>query len=221
LEKKLSGLNLAVGLDAGSAGFKNRKMFKTGKYFGLDINLPALKKGLEKYNSADTFGILGDLVKLDFLPANSVDVVVSTNTLYSLPLEKRIMAIRQLCRLTVPLGYLFCQLSVDEELDEALKVFEKNFKNIKKVYFKNPLSLAYESIFEKNGFLGSHPLAGTRPFLLFAWLISRLEYLTGDFRSLNKQVFIICTGKNNSGGKNDFDLSKIPKIEDRLYNALD
>lgn len=220
LEKKLSKLNLAVGLDAASAGFKNRQMFKTSKYFGLDIDLPALKKGLEKYNFSNTFGILCDLEKLDLLPGDSVDVLVSTNTLYCLPLEKRIKAIKHFCRLTASSGYLFCQLSVDEELDEALEVFGKNFENVKKTYFKNPLSRVYELIFEKNGFLGSHPIAGTKPFLLFAWLISRLEYLTCGSRGLNKQVFIICTNKNNSSNKNDFNLSQVPKIENRLYNAL-
>lgn len=221
LEKKLSRLNLAIGLDAACADFKNRRLFKTDKYFGLDINSSALKKGLRIYNSANTFGILCDLEKLDLLPADSVDVIVSTNTLYFLPMEKRIKAIQHLFRLTAPSGYLFCQLPVDEELGEVLEILEKKFKNVKKVYFRNPLSRAYESIFKKNGIFGSHPIMEARPFRFFAWLISLSEYLTSGFSSLNEQVFIVCSDKNSGGERNDFNLSKIAKIEDRLYSVLD
>jgi len=220
LEKKLSKITAGIGLDAASAGFKNRRMFKTEKYYGLDIDLTALEKGLQKYSSSNTFGVSCDLERLDLLPENSVDILVSTNTLYCLTLDKRVKAIQHICRLASPSGYLFCQLSVDEELGEALKIFEENFKDIKKIYYGNYVGRAYESFFKRRGAPGLHPLASARPFRLLAWLISRFEYLTCRFRKINKHVLVICSGKKDQGNANKFDLSNLPLIQDRLYNAL-
>src|SRR3989338_6326754 len=79
LERQLRNTAGDIGVDAGAADLKNRKMFKTQKYFGLDIDLDGLRKGVQKHSDGATFGILADLTKLDALPDNSVDVVVTTN----------------------------------------------------------------------------------------------------------------------------------------------
>lgn len=220
LESKLSRFTSGVALDAGSNKFKNIRFFKTDKYFGLDINLSALQSGLARYRRPDTFGIFADLEKLDALPENSVDIIVSTYTLYSLPREKRMIAIEQLCRLISPDGHFFCELTIDNELGEAREILQKNFKKLKIIYFKNIFSQIYESIFEKDGYLGSHPIAGLRPMRLFAWLLSRLEYLTWSFPGLNRHVLIICSEKKRPSIKNEFNLLGIKKIEDRLYSLL-
>jgi len=38
LEKELKTITCGIGLDAASAHFKNRRMFKTDQYYGLDID---------------------------------------------------------------------------------------------------------------------------------------------------------------------------------------
>jgi len=151
------------------------------------------------------------------LPENSVDVLVSTNTLYSLVLENRIRAITGLCRLAAPNGWFFCELSLDNEFQPALILIKKYFKKIKVIYYKNIFSRFYEGIFEKNGYLGSHPIAGLKIFRLLAWLISRLEYLTNRFPNLNKEVIIIAQEKNNQTKKNDFNLDNLPLIDQKIY----
>src|SRR3989344_1329674 len=182
LEKRLSLLDGEVGLDAASADFKNRRMFKTKKYFGLDINLVSLKEGLAKYQTDEvTFGLCGNLVNLAALPVDSVDVIVSTNTLYRLSADQRMVAINNLIKLTAPNGYFFCELSIDPSLAQIIGLFKSNFKNVRIIYYKNIFSLAYEKIFEKDGYLGSHPIAGRKPFRLLAWLISRVEFVTQFF----------------------------------------
>jgi hypothetical protein len=220
LKKELAKINFSIGLDAASAGFKNRWMFKTKKYYGLDIDLSALKKGLEKYASSNVFGILCDLREMDLLPEDSVDVLLSSNTIAHLSPEEKIKTVQRFCNLTTASGYLFCQMLINKEANQIFYIFENNFNNVKKIYYGNPLSRAYESIFEKDGYLGSHPIAGTRPFLLLSWLISRLEYLTCRFEKINKQMLVICSDKKDKKNVNRFDLSKMPLIQDRLYNAL-
>lgn len=216
LEKNLKQIKHGIGIDAGSASMKNRRMFKTDVYYGIDIDLAGLQKGLKIYDSKNTFGILADLTNLKPLPLNSADVVVSTNTLYCLPIEKRIDAIKNLCGLTSPKGRLMCQLPNDAHFKKIMDIFHNNFQKVKIIYFRNYFSRFYEWIFAKEGFLGSHPVAGLKPFRLLAWLISRLEYLTCFFVFPNTQIFIIAC-KKKEGQKNEFKISE-KNLENRIYN---
>jgi len=220
LEKRLKKITHGVGLDAASASFKNRRMFKTDFYYGLDNNLSLLQKGVKQNKLDNILGIYGDLTNLDLLPNNSIDVVVSTNTLHCLPPDKRIIAIDSLCRLVSPAGYFFCGLPIDKDLEKTMAIIKARFNNIKIIYYCSIFSRFYEWIFEKDGYLGSHPIAGLKLFRLFAWLISRLEYLTCHFKFLNKHSFIICTNKKDSNKKNAFKLSHLSLVEERIYNLM-
>lgn len=219
LEKELKKITGPVGIDAAAQNMKNRRLFKTEKYFGIDINLPFLKKGVEMRDATTTFGILADLAKLDKLPEGSADVIVSTNTLYILKGESRKAAITHLCRLTAPQGTLICDSAIGEELDELISVVQKNFLDIKIIYFDSIFSRAYEKIFEKNGYLGSHPIAGTKAFLLLSWFISRLEFITRFFKGLNGYSLIICKEKI-SKNRHPFTVAGWPLIDKNIYNLL-
>lgn len=220
LESKLKKFRSGVGIDAGSANFKNRRFFKTDKYFGLDIDEQALKNGLEKYPNDNTNAILADLAHLEKLPSNSVDLIVSSNTLYALSVDLRLKAIENLALILAPNGQLFCELVLDKDFPKALKIIKSRFNHVKVVYYKNIFSRAYEGIFEKDGYLGSHPIAGLKPFRLLAWIVSRLEYLTLKFSFLNKHVIIIAHDKKEKVQKNQFDLSHTNLKTDRLFNIL-
>ncbi|PIS05291.1 MAG: hypothetical protein COT81_01895 [Candidatus Buchananbacteria bacterium CG10_big_fil_rev_8_21_14_0_10_42_9] len=220
LEKELKKFTYGVGIDAASANFKNRKMFKTDRYYGIDSDLAALKNGVEKYNSGNTFGIYADMKKLDALPSGSAEVVVSTNSLDHLPGQDKIVAIEHLCRITAKPGELLFQLSMDNLFPDAIKMAQKYFSNVKIVYYKNLASRLYESIFERKGDLGSHPIAGLRPFRLFAWLISRLEFLTGFTKIGNQQALVFCKNKKGDLPESNFDLSKI-SADGRIYSLID
>lgn len=222
LEKKLSKLTGEVGLDAAAETMKNRKMFKTENYYGLDINLEFLKRGLKKNESENTFGIWTDIAELDRLPSNSADVVVSTNTLNILSRENRLAALKHLCRLTAPQGYLILNFSTKDRslLEEMEKNVKVHFEKIEIIYTGNFISQAYEKMFERNGWLGSHPIAGTRPFLLISWLISRLEYLTCHTIFGNSSALIVCTEKKTNESKNKFDTSQFKIIEKNLFDLF-
>ncbi len=218
LQKNLAEINGRIGIDAASAGMKNRHMFRTKIYLGIDINEDLLKTGLAKCDSEETLGLLADIAKLDSLPANFAAAVVSTNTLYCLPKEKVPETVKSLARLVEPNGLLLYQLTVgaNQDFENTVSALKKQFKKVKILYYKNPLSNFYEKFFERDGNLGSHPLAGSKPFLILSYLLSRLEYLTCKTPSLNKEVCVIC--KNKTGAVTEsLVFSKLQKIGDRLY----
>jgi SAM-dependent methyltransferase len=218
LEKELKSADFGVGLDAAAAGMKNRHMFKTDMYVGLDINQAQLEAGLKKYRDAETIGLCGDITNLNGIPSNSIDVVASTNTLYVLPAKKRILAIKELSRITAPQGTFICEVFLTDNFNEELKLLESNFKYIKKMYYKNIVSYTYEHFFERNGNLGFHSIASLLPFRIFSWLLSRLEYLTCLFRPLNRHALLICRDKKTDSQKQKFDFKNLHKISDRLYS---
>jgi len=195
LEKELSLASGEIGLDAASANFKNRKMFKTKYYYGLDYDLELLKQGLAKYQDPNTFGIQADMANLKGVADGSIDIVVSTNTLYQLPPDRRSRALSELIRICRPDGRFLCELILDPGFDTLLAIIKAHFSAIDVIYYRNPLSRIYEWIFERNGNLGSHPIAGMRLFRLLAWALSRIESLTCNIRSLNRRAFIKASEK--------------------------
>ena len=221
LEHELSSCRGAVAIDAASANFKNRRKFRTQYYYGVDMDTESLKQGLEKYPDPHTFGIYADMANLAAIPDNSVDVVVSTNTLYQLEPANRNKALRELCRITRTDGKFFCQLEMDRSLDELLSIVRSHFFSVKVRYYRNPVSRFYEWLFERDGYLGSHPLAGRRPFRLAAWLLSRLEFLTWFWRAGNRRALVIARRKTDSQENHKFDLSAVPLAADRIYNLME
>lgn len=220
LQKELSKVRIGIGLDAASAGMKNRHMFKTDMYVGLDIDRTRLEDGLRKYSDSKTVGLHGDITNLSSIPDNSIEIIASTNTLYVLSSEERFKAISELLRITSPLGVLICEFPITENFDGELKLLGNNFESIKKVYYRNIVSSAYEHIFERDGNLGSHPIAGLSVFRVFSWFLSRFEYITCFSRSLNYQVLLICRGKKTSKQSNNFNLKSVRKVSDRLYSLI-
>lgn len=216
LKKEIQTVRDGIGLDAACAGMKNRHMFKTASYFGVDINLELIKNGLSKYQDSSTFGIFADMSRLDPIPEGSVDLVVSSNTLYTITDAQRLEAIQHLIRITAPTGKLILEVLIGNNFETIQKLTANAFEQVHIVFYQNFLSLAYEKIFERNGNLGSHPVAGSKPFLMLSWLISRLEYLTRYFKFFNKHVVFVCTHKK-SQIKNEFDLKNLPVLSDKIY----
>src|SRR3989338_6413178 len=90
-----------IGIDAASASMKNRFMFKTKRYIGIDRDEQALKAGLQKHGE-NTLGIVADLTRLSPLSSGSVSLIVSTNTLDHLAPADADAAIRFFFRILAP-----------------------------------------------------------------------------------------------------------------------
>lgn len=221
LDRKLRNIHSETGLDAGSSDFKMRKMFRTKKYFGLDLNLDSLRAGVKKYeNDPAPAAILGDLTKTDKLTPNSVDLIVSTNTIYQFDSETRMLIIKNLINLLNNNGKFVFDLTISEDLPKIKNILKANFKTVKPIYYKNFISRFYEKFFEKNGFFGAHPLSGSKFFKLAALVISGLEYLTCFFPTGNYQVIFFCDKKIGTFHDNRFDVSALPLIDKNIYNTL-
>jgi len=220
LEKRLKSYVKGVALDAGCSNFKNRKFFKTKNYIGLDIDLEAIRNGIKKISDNSSFGLLGDLSNLSTLSSNSFEVIVSTNTLYVLPFESRLNAIKNLCRATANEGIIFIDLEFDRQSVQTIALLKSNFEKVEVIYYKNTISWLYEKIFERHGFLGDHPIAGKFFFRLLAWLISRLEFLTCHFPFMNKNLILIGTKKRGGMMNSQFEISSLPLLEPRIYYLM-
>ena len=202
LARELGKARSGYGLDAAAADMKNRWMFKTDAYVGLDIDAARLEAGLRRAGPGPAaWALEADMTGRVPLPDGFFQAVVSSNTLYCLSEPARLAAIAELARLTAPGGVLLCETPID---DDAARLLAEAFRDVHAVYFKNPFSRFYERLFEDDrGWLGSHPIAGARPFRLLAWLISRLEYLTAGSRSMNAHVLYVCRGKKGAAAAPD------------------
>ncbi len=219
-EKEIIGWNFGTALDAGSADFKNRRMFKTERYFGLDIDEAALKKGLKKYSGGGSQAILGDLLDLNQLPEASLELAAATNVLDHFQTAVREKVIKNLIYLVKPGGQLIFNAAQNDIYPDLVKNLKDNFGKVAIIYYRNIFSRLYEKIFEdKNGCLGSHPIAGGKIFRLITWLISRLEYLTCHFPRFNVRVLVICREKKDFGVKNEF-RPAVEFFRNGIYNIL-
>ena len=217
VEGKLSRFTKGVGLDAGSAHLRNRAIFRTALYYGLDLKRNDIFEGLKKFPDEHTWGIHANLLNLGALPSNSVDVIVSTNTLYHLPKESILGTIGELIRIARPDGTIMLEMSNNDTFPGRKKLIEEAFDKVEIIYIRNAISQAYEHFFERDGNLGSHPVAGTKPFLAFSWLLSRIEFLTCHSpSSSNSQVIIIASKKKGNEQPQNFDLFSFP-LADRIY----
>ena len=216
LESELKKVMSGDGLDAASADFKNRQFFKTDKYYGLDIDLLALERGINRYDDGKTFGILADMTKLDKIPGSTFNVVVSTNTLDHF-VDKAPRTVAELCRVVAPNGTIILHMAINSDIRQILATVRQSFATTKVVYLKNPISKLFESIFETgNGFLTGR----SKLFQLVAWIISRTEYITYHFHFMNEQVAIV--GHDKIKKNNRHETLNLPAClnHKRVYGAL-
>jgi len=201
------------GLDAGAADLKCYPLFSTETYWGIDIGRESLERGLGRY--PDAKAILADLSTVP-VPANSVDVCVSTNTLFQLDVEPRLSAIRTLCQAVKPDGIMMIELNNDEAIEQTLKLLQDNFSQLDISYFGNKLSRLYEKILQRSD--GKMPgYAGSRPFLAISWILSRLEIAGRKTSTVRNQIYIKAQGKIAQGKPVLFDAKLYEPIGDRLY----
>jgi len=217
IENYLKNRNDNIGLDAASDRFRNRKLFHTKKYIGVDSNIRAIEKGLKIHNSNNSFGLIADLVQLEGVPSSSIDIVVSTNTLYQIECPDRLKAIKHLSRIVAPDGNFLCELTMDECYGEAAKILKENFMDIKRVYFKNPVSYVFEYFIYailKKIYSGVIHL---KIILVISLILSKLEVVLSPYKSLNRHVLLVCSNKVGGSPRQNMEISSYKKEGDRLY----
>lgn len=212
LWRDLHQVRAGTGIDAASADMSNRTMFHTEQYVGVDMDRDLLEEGIARHPGS--VGIIADLTSVR-LPANSASVCVSTNTMSQLDERARAQTTTTLAASVAPTGMLIIHYPTENDLDTHLATLRQIFKVVHVSYFRNPISLAYERFFERDGWLGTQPksriLRGVR------LLLSHAERLTSRFRAINDQAYVRCTDKRGGGQHQPFDLSWFKKVSEDLY----
>lgn len=219
LESLLSHERGEIGIDAAAERIKNRYMFKTQVYYGIDRDKEALVRGLKSNPGENVIAIHGDLTNLKKIPDSIADVVLSSNTLYQIPDLGRGKAVSELARLADSRGLCILEFTKDSNFPAMLSIVRNIFTDIKIIYFKNPISRFYERLA-----YGNPPkerwLFATIPMRCFSWIVSRLEYLTNKSAKLNTHVLVIARDKKEKKSRNSFVITNLEKIGDRIYSAM-
>jgi ubiquinone/menaquinone biosynthesis C-methylase UbiE len=176
-----------------------------------------LKRGLKSVPDSHAVALEGDLTNLGKIPDRSADVVLSTNTMYQISMPAREDAVRELCRITAPDGICIIEYTKDDDFAASLKITQGFFRDVRVVYFKNPISRWYEKM-AYNSLSKERKLFASFPFRVLSWCISRLEYLTQKKASLNGHAIVIARQLFLPGTRNYVTLKDMRQIEERLYS---
>jgi hypothetical protein len=219
LRHDLSSCENGIAVDMAAACFKYRAMFKTDDYYyGLDLSKEFLMEGLGNHPSGT--GIVADLTKPLSLPPNSVDQVVSTNTLNNIPLDLQLTALKHLVALVKPVhGRLLINFNHihPSTFQDLVDCLGEEFAQVRIRYYRNVLTRAYENLFIKiegqDTDLRWYEKFAT-PCVIF------LENVFQRFSALNTAVYIECTGKRgNADEVEPFSLEKLEHLDARLYRV--
>jgi hypothetical protein len=210
----LNQIRSGTGLDAASADMSNCTMFRTEQYVGVDRDRELLEKGLARH--PDTIGIIADLTSVQ-LPPDSSSVCVSTNTMSHLDEGMRTRTTKALAEAVAPSGVPIIHYPIESDLDAHLAALRERFEVVDVHYFRNPISLAYERFFERDGWLGTQPKSRTLRGIRL--LLSHGERLTSRVRAINDQAYVRCSGKRGGTQTQPFDLSGFKKLGEHLYQA--
>jgi len=217
LAKDLSRERGKIGVDAASAHMKYRRFFKTQRYIGIDIDRERLITGLQRHPE-DT-GILANLAEYRG-PGNSVDLLVSSNTLHFMSDEDCMAAVMNFVFMVKPDGRLIITKHVDEVSPKVLELLQRSFEDVDIFFYKNSLSMFYESLFyDKGGKFTGTLLARIFTFRPLIVLLSWLEMLTNGCESCNHRMYISCTRKRTKEPENDFSLDGLTLAGQNFYIA--
>lgn len=208
--KELKKRKNKIVVDASSAYFKYKKVFGKNEYIGMDIDIELLVQGIN--NNKEGIGFYGDISDLS-LPEGSIDICVSTNTLYSLPINKRLKAISNLSKITREMFILHIQN--DDDFDTCIDVLKSNFSNVELLFIKNKVSEKYEDfVYEKvNIDYRSKPVQAL--FIIPAMFLSVFE---GSKSGGGVQCLVKCTNKYDRTS-NELVFDELDKISTRLYKV--
>ena len=168
---------MSIGLDAACADFKYRELFKTDHYVGLDLELENLNRGLALRAREGDLGLLANLLHLERVP-QVADVVVSTHTLASLPVDLRFDAVKALTATVVANGTLFFNLPSHSDGDAITEYLQERFGVVERTVYAARLFMAIEDFFAyRTGTKNPFVLAVVGASIVISYFLSYFEEL--------------------------------------------
>lgn len=150
LRKLIDCLNqsagMSIALDVACADFKYRDLFKTNHYVGVDLNAENLTKGFALRARTSDLAVLTNMLNLDKTP-RVADVVVSTHTLASLPVDLRTQGALVLADAVLPNGTLFFNIPTESDSSQLAESLRQRFGIVKRVAYGGRAFMAIENYF--------------------------------------------------------------------------
>jgi hypothetical protein len=215
LEADLRDIDGAVGIDAACATFKTFPLFRTASYYGIDLDLDAIRQGRREHPEA--IGLVGDLAEID-LPRGSVDVCVSTNTFHWIPLDRRRLALERLADLVRADGSLILEAPINF-CDDARAILSERFVNVDVRYFGNTLSYRYERWLIDRGFIERREGFFAAVRVATASLLGALELASQRSRRGKRWVYFRCRLRRDAPPPSEFRIDESRRLEDGVYAA--
>ena len=167
-------------------------------YYGIDLRHDFLVRA-KRSHPGDTFLNANILDLHRYFPENSVDCIVSTNTLEYLTPRERLKAIRVFHSLLKSDGYALLSL-VDAAANAQTVAFARRlFSQVSLYRYRNPFSRAFEDVIsDANGCYELHDFHRRLhfPLSLVAIALSRLEKVLAPFPfPFNQNLLVVCSGR--------------------------
>lgn len=200
LNSDLHALNPTNAIDAACHGFTNRRFFTKHQYFGLDISIQRLSRGLGEKGHDMDIGILGDLT-MDIPDVQNFGVVVSTKTLSHVSKELRLRAVKNLVHLTCSEGVLLLDVEFLSDLDRFLDYLYPHFRKIEILYYRTMQSKAFED-------KGLATLRSPEQYEKIRKLTFEYELNEPNIRSLHCSAYLRCLNRKETSASLKWDLKK-------------
>ncbi len=213
LERDLAVITGGTGVDAASASMKNRPLFQTDRYVGVDISPTELEAGLAHH--PDATGIVANL-ETQGLPEGFARVCVSTNTLAHLEPASRLRAARVLTEALEPGGSLLLHTPTGPHLAALAAFLRTAFDRVETVRLRTLTSVLYERKMERAGRFDEHPRS--LPLRALARGLALVERLTTRLPWGQREVYLRCTGKRG-GEARPLDLNALERVSERLHRV--
>lgn len=201
LQRDLSKISPCLALDAACHSFTNRRLFGEHRYFGLDISIQRLQKGIQQFGESQDFGILGDLT-LKIPDCQIFGVVVSTKTLSHILPELRPIAVQNLVNLTQPGGVLLLDVEYIQDLDYFLSFLTSAFDRVDVTFYRTQASKS----FEDNGLSTDRSV---KQYSRISRLTIDYELTIPNLRELHECAYLRCSNRLRTSEPASWNLRKI------------
>lgn len=133
------------GVDIACANWKNRRLFQTRHYLGVDIRHASVSKGRDAMGG-DGYGVVSDILAPGLMQ-KTFDLVVCTHTLSHLAPNLRLNAVNSLIELLRPNGCLIFNVPCEDKKyqQQLLKSLNELFMSVDAVRYRNIVSQWYEN----------------------------------------------------------------------------
>lgn len=204
---------MSIGLDVACADFKYRDLFKTEQYVGIDLEKENLNKGLALRAHSGDVGIVANLLSLERTP-EVTDLLVSTHTIASLPVDDRVRGVQILAKAVRTNGTLFVNMPSEDDTPELENFFLEQFGEVSRTVYGNWMFMKIENFFAyRTGGKGLFSLAMIGISTILCYLFSFFENMQ---IVRGKGAYTLYWCKKRKSGDSTLQISRLQQLSEPL-----